>query len=146
MGRFRIPGMMEDINIEEIISRSKRAPVKPKPKPKPKPKAKAKPKPKPKMPIRPNMRGGRFGLMEDSGLAPVPKKKAVAVKPKPQFKPKVTPRPSSVKIAARPKISSEDLMKVGPQEKGRASIPKINLSSVIPVSYTHLTLPTIYPV
>ena len=157
MGRFRIPGMMEDINIEEIISRSKRAPVKPKPKPKPKPKAKAKPKPKPKMPIRPNMRGGRLGLMEDIGLPPVPKKKAVAVKPKPKPKPrprptpprasiargmedfarapvttsrpktkpkpkpkpaivsrpKVTPRPSSVKVPTRPKVSGEDLMRIG---------------------------------
>ena len=44
MGRFRIPGMMEDINIEEIISRSKRVPVKPKPKPKPKPETEPKKK------------------------------------------------------------------------------------------------------
>ena len=134
IGGLRIPGA-GNIDIEELVAQYKRAPTqskKTKPKPKAKAKAKAKPKPKPKTPIRPNMRGGRFGLMEDSGLAPVPKKKAVAVKPKPQFKPKVTPRPSPVKIAARPKISSEDLMKVGPQEKGRASIPKINLSSVIP--------------
>ena len=178
IGGFRIPGA-GGIDIEELVAQYKRAPTqskKTKPKPKPKAKAKAKPKPKPKIPIRPNMRGGRFGLMEDSGLAPAPKKKAVAVKPKPKPKPrsrptpsrasiargmedfarapvttsrpktkpkpkpkpaivsrpKVTPRPSPVKIAARPKISSEDLMKVGPQEKGRASIPKINLSSVIP--------------
>ena len=174
IGGLRIPGA-GDIDIEELVAQYKRAPTQSK-KTKPKPKAKAKPKPKPKTPIRPNMRGGRFGLMEDSGLAPAPKKKAVAVKPKPKPKPrsrptpsrasiargmedfarapvttsrpktkpkpkpkpaivsrpKVTPRPSPVYIPDRPKISSEDLMKVGPQEKGRASIPKINLSSVIP--------------
>jgi len=165
MGRFRIPGMMEDINIEEIISRSKRAPVKPKPKPKAKvvktPKQavskkikkppltkyqkeklkkfdekfkgkKIKPRPKPKMPIRPNMRGGRLGLMEDIGLPPVAKKKAVAVKPKPQFKPKVTPRPSPVKVPTRPKISIEELMKVGSETKGRPNIPNVGMSGVIP--------------
>jgi ribosomal protein L12E/L44/L45/RPP1/RPP2 len=209
MGRFRIPGMMEDINIEEIISRSKRAPVKPKPKPKAKvvktPKQavskkikkppltkyqkeklkkfdekfkgkKIKPRPKPKMPIRPNMRGGRFGLMEDIGLPPVPKKKAVAVKPKPKPKPrprptpprasivrgmedfarapvttsrpktkpkpkpkpaivsrpKVTPRPSPIKVPTRPKISIEELMKVGSETKGRPNIPNVGMSGVIP--------------
>jgi len=121
MTRFRIPRMMEDINIEELMSRVP-AVKKTKPKPKPKTKAKAKPKPKPKrkpkMPIRPNMRIGRLGLIEDIGLPPVQKKKAVAVKPKPkpkprptsrptkvvskpQFKPKVTPRPSSVKVPSK---------------------------------------------
>jgi len=72
MTRFRIPGMMEDINIEELMSR---VPAVKKTKPKPKTKAKAKPvakaktknprvKTKRRSPVgrRINMRGGPLGL------------------------------------------------------------------------------------
>ena len=216
MGRFRVPGMMGDINIEELMSR---APAAKKPKKKAKvvktPKQavskkikkppltkyqkeklkkfdekfkgkKIKPRPKPKIPTRPNMMGGRFGLMEDIGLPPIAKKKVAPVRPKPKpkpvvvskpkpkprprptppiasivrgmedfarvpvttsrpktkpkpkpkpaivSKPKVRPRPSPVKIPTRPKISSEDLMKVGSETKGRPNIPNFGMSGVIP--------------
>jgi len=224
MGRFRVPGMMGDINIEELMSRApaakkkaklkeltgrmrgwkeKRAKTKAKSRTKAKPvvKAKAKPKkptapaldtskawktpkqavskkikkppltkyqkeklkkfdekfkgkkinprPKPKIPTRPNMMGGRFGLMEDIGLPPIAKSRPkTKPKPKPKFetiagfglphnpaivsKPKVRPRPSPVKIPTRPKISSEDLMKVGSETKGRPNIPNFGMSGVIP--------------
>tara|TARA_R100000988_G_scaffold15976_1_gene7899 strand:- start:18 stop:716 length:699 start_codon:yes stop_codon:yes gene_type:complete len=51
---------------------------------------------------------------------------------RPTFRPKVTPRPSSVKVPTRPQISSEDLMKVASQTKGRPNIPGIGMSSVMP--------------
>ena len=108
IGGLRIPGV-EDVDIEELVAQYKRPPTQSK-KTKPKPK----PKSRPKAPKAAVMR-----VMEDMGG---PRQRQL----------KVRPRPSPVKIAARPKISSEDLMKVGPQEKGRASIPNINLSSVIP--------------
>jgi len=122
MSGFRLPSMMEDINIEEIVSRSKRAPAKPKPKTKAKTKAKAKPvvkaKAKPKPLTKPR---GRPSVMGGEDLAV-----------RPTFRPKVTPRPSSVKVPTRPQISSEDLMKVASQTKGRPNIPNIGMSSVMP--------------
>ena len=132
MSGFRLPSMMEDINIEEIIAQSKRAPAKPKPKTKAKAKPVVKAKAKPKPPTKPRVRPGiRVG--ED--LANRPKVRPTKVVSKPQFKPKVTPRPSPVKIPAipaGPQISSEDLMKIASQTKGRPSIPGIGMSSVMP--------------
>tara|TARA_R110000737_G_scaffold318661_1_gene329604 strand:- start:9 stop:839 length:831 start_codon:yes stop_codon:yes gene_type:complete len=75
--------------------------------------------------------------MEDFARVPVttsrPKTKPKP-KPKPAIvsKPKVRPRPSPVKIPTRPKISSEDLMKVGSETKGRPNIPNFGMSGVIP--------------
>jgi len=129
-GGFRIPGIgeMEGTDIDEIIRRYKpvsstktKTPKKTKPVAKAKAKTKnPRVKTKRKSPVgrRINMRGNRFGLIEDIELPPVQKKKAVAVKPKPkpkprptsrptkvvskpQFKPKVTPRPSSVKVPSK---------------------------------------------
>ena len=125
MSGFRLPGMLDDINIEEIVSRApaakkkaklkeltgrmrgwkeKRAKTKAKSRTKAKPVVKAKAKPKP--PTKPR---GRPGIMVGEDLANRPKK--VTPKPTPRTKAtKVTPRPSSVKVPTRPKISSEDLM------------------------------------
>ena len=99
--------------------------TKPKPKPKPAIVSKPKPKPRPKPKVRPSIMGG-----ED--LAVRPTSKPTKVVSKPQFKPKGTPRPSPVYISARPKISSEDLMKVASQTKGRPNIPNVGMSGVIP--------------
>ena len=104
MSGFRLPSMMEDINIEEIVSRSKRAPAKPKPKTKAKTKAKAKPvvkaKAKPKPLTKPR---GRPGIRVGEDLANRPKKitHKSTPRPKPRPKPVVVSKP---KPKPRPKV------------------------------------------
>ena len=122
MSGFRLPGMIDDINIEEIIAQSKRAPAKPKPKTKAKAKPVVKAKAKPKPPTKPRPTVSKAAVMrgmEDIGGPRQPRLK-------------VRPRPSPVKVPTRPKVSGEDLMKVSSQTKGRPNIPNVGTSSVMP--------------
>ena len=195
MSGFRLPSMMEDINIEEVVSRPKRVPTKPKrrkvkskkkpatsnrkvslsasdrakvaskskstkpvgfmakPKPPTKPRSrpgirvgedlanrskKVTPKPTPRTKPKPTPRGRRGIWAGSDGRGDVirgdggfdPFQRNVPVRSKSQ--PKVTQRPSSVKVPTRPKISGEDLMRVSSQTKGRPNIPNVGMSGVIP--------------